>query len=119
MRGKVVVRRKIADDGQVVDATQYFLDRAEVTKEEYDERFPSKLDTGMPFVSTAWGEPLKSMALACHPEQVQAMNERNKEQGVKTRYDATGMAHIPTREDRNRLLRVEGKHDNDGSFGDQ
>ena len=112
MRGKVTY----SFDG----TPTYFIDGREVTQAEYDERFPSKLafDGQAPDVY-CWREPLVSLALGVHPEQVAEANERNRKCGIAARYDSTGKAHIPNRSDRNRLLARCGMHDNDAGYGDR
>ena len=114
MKGKVIYRNSSSGA-----TPAYFIDGVEVTKEEYDEAFPSKLEEGTPFVSTAWHDPLSSFAFSCHRDQVAEMNARNKEHGIATRYDATGRAHVPSRTDRNKLMKLEGMHDNDGGYSDR
>lgn len=114
MRGKVIYRR-----GSEGSTPHYFIDAVEVTQAEYDERFPSKLEEGTPFVSTAWHDGIASQSRGVHPSQVDEANARNRAHGISTRYDKMGMAHIPNRADRNKLLRLEGAHDNDGGYSDR
>lgn len=59
-----------------------------------------------------------SEALACDPSQVAEMNERNKKHGIGTRYDGEGMAHVPDRADRKKLMKLENVHDKSGGYGD-
>lgn len=59
-----------------------------------------------------------SEGLAVHPKQVEQANARNRRHGVNVVYDQKGMAHIPDRTERKRLLRLEGMHDNSGGYGD-
>lgn len=77
-----------------------------------DRLFASPLVAG----ASCW--PMTSQALAVHPEQVGEANERNRVHGVGVQYDPTGLAHIPDRAERKKLLRLEGKHDNNGGYGD-
>lgn len=116
MRGKVIYN----SDGEA----RYFFNDEEVTQEEYDARFPSRLEYGedaeAPLVSaSAWHDNLQSRALAVHKSQVEEANAWNKKTGIATRYDKTGMAHIPTRGDRSKLLKRDGMHDNDGGYSDR
>lgn len=95
----------------------YFRDGVVATKEEFDAAFPSK-PIGAPEVPSTSAWPMTSMALAVHPEQVAEANERNKVHGVGVRYDETGLAHLPDRAERKKLLKLEKFHDNQGGYGD-
>lgn len=66
--------------------------------------------------TTGW--PMVSEALAVHPSQVQQANDRAKRHGLHTVYRPDGMAVIPSRNERKRLLRLESMHDNCGGYGD-
>lgn len=67
--------------------------------------------------TTGW--PKRSAALAVHKKQVEAANARNKRNGVNVVYDpANGDAIIPDRNERKKLCKVEGFHDNLGGYGD-
>lgn len=112
MKGKVICTRA---------GSRYFIDGVEVTQAEYDARFPSKLkfDGKAPMVATPYSAGLASKALAVHKSQVEEANARNKLHGIATRYGPDGTAYIPNRSDRNKLLALEGRHDNDAGFGDR
>ena len=69
-------------------------------------------------IGKPWARPQKSMALGCHPSQVEALNERNRKRGVSVTYDRFGRAVIPDRNERRKLLEVEHMHDNEGGYGD-
>lgn len=109
--GRVVYHR----DGT---ETCYIGDVA-VSRAEFDARFPPK-EMGAPLQShttTCW--PMRSEALAVHPDQVTEANERNRKAGIAARYESgTGMCVIPDRADRKRLLKLEGMRDNHGGYGD-
>lgn len=64
------------------------------------------------------GWPKESYALAVHPKQVGQANARNARHGIATRYRADGMAIVPTRADRKKLLKLEKMRDNSGGYGD-
>ncbi len=97
----------------------YFVDGVEVTKEAFDARFPSKpLGNAGQLASCGSGWPMKSVALAVHPDQVAEANARNKKAGVNVTYESDGTAVIPDRGERRRLLRLEGYHDKQGGYGD-
>lgn len=96
----------------------FLIGDREVTREEFDRGMPDK-EVAVPLeahLPSCW--PMRSEALACHPDQVQEMNERNAKHGIGTRYEADGTAVIPDRGDRKRLLRLEGYHDKGGGYGD-
>jgi hypothetical protein len=64
------------------------------------------------------GWPIKSLALAVHPNQVEQANARAKRHGINVTYSKSGACHIPDRANRKKLLRLEGMHDNRGGYGD-
>jgi hypothetical protein len=98
----------------------YFIDGVEVAKETYDARFPDRplATVATETRSCGSGWPMKSIALAVHPEQVAEANERNRKAGVNVTYESDGTAVIPDRGERRRLLRLEGMHDRQGGYGD-
>lgn len=98
--------------------TRYYIGEREVEKAEFDQRFPSKgIEAPMAANASIWNG-FQSEALACDPSQVAEMNERNRVNGVGARYDKDGIAHIPDRADRRRLLKLEGYHDKAGGYSD-
>ena len=69
--------------------------------------------------TTTSGWPMYSEALAVDPSQVEEANARNKRHGVPVVYDPkNGKAVIPDRAARKKLLRLEGRHDKQGTYGD-
>lgn len=68
-------------------------------------------------VSNLSGWPMRSEALAVHPKQVAEANARNRRHGVNVTYDAEGFAIIPDRNERRKLLRLEGMHDKNSFTG--
>lgn len=101
--------------------TRYYLGDKEVTRAEYDAAVPSKpIEAGSEVLSgstSAW-QDFQSEALAVHPKQVKEANERSKRHNLGVVYDAKGLAHIPDRAARKRLLKLEGVHDKAGGYGD-
>lgn len=102
---------------------RYFVNDKEVTKDEYDAAFPSKLadlfasgETLAAHQSSCW--PMKSEAMACHPDQIPAIMERDRKAGVPTQRDRAGRPILTSRAHRRALMRVEGYHDNNGGYGD-
>ncbi len=97
----------------------YYVNGAVVTKEEFDGLLPTR-PLGVPMAAhlpACW--PLVSEALAVHPDQVTEANVRNKKHGVSARYEAgTGLCVIPDRDDRSKLLKLEGFHDKQAGYGD-
>ena len=72
----------------------------------------------MGFVSSA-GWPMKSDALAVHPDQIPEAMERNKKHGIEgVSYLKDGRAVLDSRKARQRLMALEGVHDNNGGYGD-
>lgn len=102
---------------------RYFVDGREVSAQEYDKAFPSKLQQLLEAkellpanLQTAW--PLISDAFAVHPDQVAEATLRNKKAGVNVGYKKNGQAEIPSRHERRKLSILEGCHDKDGGYGD-
>lgn len=96
----------------------YYLEGKEVTEAEYEAVFPPP-EPGPVSSKKGRAWPMLSDALACHPDQVDAMNERNARSGISVTYDRTdGRAIIPDRAERRKLLKREGLHDRNGGYGD-
>lgn len=109
-------------DGMKLIGTKwhYFLDGKRVTKKVYLKRYPlprarkGDIVGGTPL--SGW--PMKSEALAVHPDQVDEANERNKRAGVNVEYEpGTGVPTIPDRGERRKLLKLEGFFDKDSFTG--
>lgn len=100
------------------EKNRYFVDDVEVTREEWDRRYPSKKIgvTGASNQGACW--PQKSLAFGVHPKLIKKAMQRNARHGVNVTYDAKGHAIIPDRGTRAKLCRLEGMHDNDGGFND-
>ena len=97
----------------------YLIDGKEVTKAEFDLAFPDK-PIGIPggHHTTCWPQ-ISEDAFAVHPKQVEQANARNRRHGINVEYDkATGAAIIPDRDQRRKLLKLEGWRDNSGGYGD-
>jgi len=99
----------------------YFIENKEVSKEEFDSVITRKpLDRPPMQGNTPSCWPMKSDALAVHPEQIPEAMERNKRMGVTgVTYDPEdGRAILADRGARRDLMRVSKVHDNSGSYGD-
>lgn len=114
--GSIRYTKRLDDAGEWVETPEYLIDGRVVSKAQFDAEFPDHeiIPGTVPIGHQPGAWPLESVALACHPKQVQAMNERNARNGVSTRYKPDGTAVIPDRGDRKKLLRLEGLHDNNG-----
>lgn len=102
------------------DGTQatYFLDGVEVTKDEYDKKFPDK-PLGVPLIaSPAIWQGFESLALAVHPDQVAEATKRNQRHGCSVTYKEDGTAVIPDRAERKKVMKLDGLHDREGGYGD-
>ncbi len=77
---------------------------------------PVDTPCGQSATPSCW--PMVSEALAVHPDQVEAARARAKRHGVSVEYMADGRAVLPDRNERRRLLRLEGFHDRQGGYGD-
>ncbi len=63
--------------------------------------------------------PMRSQGMGCHPEQVEAMLERNKKHGITgVTYDKHGDAIISTPKAKAQLMKLEGHFDKNGGYGD-
>jgi hypothetical protein len=115
---------KFASKGYGAKET-WWIDGQQVTKAEYDDAM-AEVKAGLPKVpegdpgdcGLVQFRPLQSMALSVHPKQVEQANARNKRHGVGVEYRPDGMAIITSRNERKRLLKVEGMRDNQGGYGD-
>lgn len=97
----------------------YYLDGKRVTLKKLLLRYPDALAregiTQLRSVScSAW--PIVSDALAVHPKQVQQANDRAKRHGIKVEYQRDGRPVIPDAQNRYKLLKLEGFHDNNGGY---
>ncbi len=110
LRGKVIFSR----DGETAT---YLLGDKEVTKEEYQASFPDK-ELGEPMGASPAIWPMESVALAVHPKQVQAANERNKLHGIMATYKEDGTCVIQDRNARKQLNKLERFFDKSGGYGD-
>lgn len=58
-----------------------------------------------------WTRELVSEALAVNPRDVERANARAKRHGINVTYDRKGFVHIPNRNERRKLLKLEGLRD--------
>lgn len=114
--GTIRYTRTVNDAGDFVEVPAYFIDGNPVSEAAFNAQFPDHiiLPGSNPIGHQPGCWPMESVALACHPKQVEAMNARNQKHGISTRYRADGTAVIPDRGDRKKLLRLERMHDNNG-----
>jgi hypothetical protein len=105
--------------GNWVLVTLYFVNGVEVTKREFDRCFPdrarelSRTERRRMAKAGAARWPLKSTAMAVHPEQVEEANEHLKKNGCASRHDADGRLVIPDGGDRKRVMRLRNALDRD------
>ncbi len=96
-----------------------------ITQAEFDAQMPSK-PLEEPLQAHGAGLwPMYSEALAVHPLQVDAANDRAKRNGLAVCYEkGTGVCKIDSRADRAKLLKLESKtlghavFDKKGGYGD-
>jgi hypothetical protein len=100
---------------------RFYIAGKEVTAEEFRKHCKPKggrIKAGDKLlVSNLSGWPMRSEALAVHPAQVAEANARNKRHGISVTYDAEGFAHIPDRNERRKLLKLEALHDKNSFTG--
>ena len=76
--------------------------------------------TGDDGLSTPRGQwPLESVALSCHPSQVEAITARNKKHGITgVEYKADGTCVISTPRAQTQLCKLEGVHNRAGGYAE-
>lgn len=112
------MKAKISGHG---DRTRYCLDGVQVSKEEFDLAVPNAppAQEGDGMGNRPWAKPILSDALAVHPEQIEEVMERNRERGLEVEYEKEyGRPILKDRDQRRRLMEIEGVHDRDGGYGD-
>jgi hypothetical protein len=65
-----------------------------------------------------WSRPIKSIAMAVHPDQVQEAAEMDVKLGVPTEYTEDGRPILRDRDHRRRFMQAHGLFDRDAGFGD-
>lgn len=118
MTGTITKSRRLGDDGEWIITEHYFLDGQPVTKREYRKAIPEK--EGVPMFATAINDaqPLRSDALAVHPDQIPDAIARNKKHGLTgMRYDRRGRPVFTDRGQRKKLMKIEGAHDRNSYYG--
>lgn len=97
----------------------YFIDGEEVGSMEFHAAFRPLTDDGVPGSSlVAWKRPIKSDALAVHPKQIEEARERDRRHGVSVDYTPDGRPILRDRDQRRRMMKSLGVHDNSGGYGD-
>jgi hypothetical protein len=116
-----MIAKKIA--GTYGKPDRFFIDHVEVTEAEWhraiEESRPASVAGGRPGDSfCGWSRPIASDAMAVHPDQIPEVIERNKRHGILVDYDGEGRPLLTDREQRRKLMHLEGIHDKDGGYGD-
>lgn len=102
------------------------IDGTEVTEMEYELQMATE-KARLPQIASdpevpgnrPWGTPIQSDALAVHPDQIPEVMERNAQHGLRIDYNpADGRPILLDRDQRRRLMKIEGCHDNSGGYGD-
>lgn len=102
------------------DKARYLIDGKEVSKADFLIQFPDKpLNLSGGAGITAWNKPILSNAMACHPDQIPEMMERNRAHGVFVEYNSEGQPILRSRGDRRNLMAVEQLFDKHGGYGDR
>lgn len=100
---------------------RYYLDGQEVTSEQfYEAHPPQEIRAGDDMLVAAnWKHPVESDALAVHPKQIKEVMARNEKHGLNIGYRPDdGRPILENREQRRKLMKIEGCHDNNGGYGD-
>jgi hypothetical protein len=99
------------------DKTRYYIDGRQVSREEFDQALPDReIGSFGGHLPSNWPQTME--ALAVDPSQVAEANERNRRAGVNVTYNGEGQAVIPDRNERRKLIRLEGKFDKDAGYSD-
>lgn len=100
------------------DGPHYFIGETEVTREQFDARFPAK-PLGEPLPAQTVGAwPMASEAMGVHPSQVEEATADAKKKGVTTEFDKIGRPVFTSRAHRKAYLAAYGVHDKRGGYGD-
>lgn len=97
----------------------YKVDGKECTREEYDA-FSTVKPMGVPMLggntSACW--PMKSDALAVHPEQIAEAMANDRKHGIATEYDPEdGRLILKDQAQKRDILKARQLHDNNGGYG--
>jgi hypothetical protein len=108
--------------------TRYRINGREVSKEEFDAHppLPGLPDTGMIAQGYSESHPGHSIAMGCHPDQVDLMNNTMKQHGVQgVEWDRSGKCKITSRKGRAKAMPIFGQmvglqncHDEDAGYSD-
>jgi hypothetical protein len=64
-------------------------------------------------------QPLRSLALGCHPQQAPEFNRWYQQHGISgAHHDASGDCLLESRQARNEVMKLRGLRDNDAGYGD-
>jgi hypothetical protein len=117
MTGTIRQRKRLDETGQWDSVPQYFIDNVEVTEDEYRQHFkPAERISFMCSAPGIW--PLRSEALAVHPDQIGEATVSAIKRGVATDFDRSGAPIFRTRGHRTAYMKAYGFHDKDGGYGD-
>lgn len=109
MKGRIIYKT----DG----TKRYTINGVPVTEEEFNSVFPDQPMTNDGSVLFGW-QPIESLAMCVHPNQVEEARACAVKQGVPTEYLPTGEPVFTSRSHRKAFLRAKGVHDNGGGYGD-
>ena len=90
---------------------RYYLNDVEVTEAEYHAKYPMEVSEPgkAPGGTPTSGWPMRSIALAVDPSQVDEANARNNRRGCAAHYDRDGIAVIPDKNARRELMKIESE----------
>lgn len=110
----------MACDGRIVygTTTRYYVGDKEVTKAQFDKRFPAKeIEGGVGgHLPGCW--PMASTALAVHPSQIGEAHADATTKGVPTEFTKSGQPIFTDRDHRRRYMKAYGYYDRDAGYGD-
>lgn len=96
----------------------YYLNGAEVSREEFKKVFPEQKLTAAPGGQQPGTWPQHSDALGVHPDQIPEAAEVARRHGVPTNFDADGCAVLTGPAHRKKLAELYGFFDKNGGYGD-
>lgn len=105
--------------GRIIDTRQgkvYKLDGQEVTKEEFDAAFPDKPIRSGEDLAIGWHKPVLSDALAVHPLQIPEAIARDKKHGLNVEYLPDGRPVLTSQEQKRKMIRSLGFHENNAYY---
>lgn len=90
--------------------TVYYLGGRPVSEQEYRRIYPLPTSLGRVLKRPRIAKwPIRSVALAVHPDDVETANRRNRQRGCAAYYEPDGTAVIHSENEKRHLMRIESE----------